>query len=600
MKPGQYLAHSYLRASEVLSRRSIEDSGIANKCSSTKVPDCLSFLVMLTLATLASSAAVAQIHLDAPRDIANLLSPFLPAEADHSSQNKLQALLGEILATEGFFSPKFEFVKDLGSLQVRINPGPRTKVNSVDVVVDSSGGDETRASLLAEWKLPVGQPFRQSDWNTAKQDALASLLASEHAAAKLIDSEAEIDTEARTANLRAHYDAGPRYRFGELRITGLQHYSPDLIERYNKKVKSGTPYREDLLNELQSTLQSSPYFSSVQASIDTSVDAVVATDGTVTAPVILNVIERPPRRIAFGAGASSNTGARVEFNYHTITLFDQPWQMDGGLRLEQKKQTVYADVFLPPDTRGRLNSAGMIVERTDIEDLKTERYAFGAQTMQHNGSVEQRLSLNWQEERSHPNGGIDTTSRALVPGAMWTWRHVDNLLDPRDGLVLQAQIGGGAKFALSDQNFFRLHARYQQYIPLGRQDILALRGELGYTAAKSRKGIPQEYLFRTGGVGSVRGYSYQSLGIKDGSAVVGGRYLAVVSGEVTHWLNESWGVAGFVDAGDAVDDLKHSKLAVGYGVGARWRSPAGPIGFDVAYGQRTKGVQLHFSLVIPF
>ncbi|MDP3439051.1 MAG: BamA/TamA family outer membrane protein, partial [Azonexus sp.] len=106
--------------------------------------------------------------------------------------------------------------------------------------------------------------------------------------------------------------------------------------------------------------------------------------------------------------------------------------------------------------------------------------------------------------------------------------------------------------------------------------------------------------FRAGGSGSVRGYAYQSLGIKEGNATVGGRYLGILSAEATHWLDESWGIAAFIDAGDAFDDLKTVKAAIGYGLGARWRSPAGPIGVDLAYGQRTSELQLHFSLAIPF
>jgi translocation and assembly module TamA len=76
--------------------------------------------------------------------------------------------------------------------------------------------------------------------------------------------------------------------------------------------------------------------------------------------------------------------------------------------------------------------------------------------------------------------------------------------------------------------------------------------------------------------------------------------MAVVSGELTHWLDESWGIAGFIDAGDAVDDLNRARLAIGYGLGGRWRSPAGPIGVDLAYGERTDKLQIHFSLAIPF
>jgi translocation and assembly module TamA len=155
-----------------------------------------------------------------------------------------------------------------------------------------------------------------------------------------------------------------------------------------------------------------------------------------------------------GAGVSSNTGARVEANYHTPDLFRQAWSLESGLRLEQKKQTVFADVFLPPDSRNRRHSFGAMSEKTDIENLRTARYAIGAQTVQQRGSIEQRLSLNWQQERRHADDAEAVTSRALVPNVMWTWRRVDNLLDPANGIVLQAQVGGGAKALCYE--FYRL------------------------------------------------------------------------------------------------------------------------------------------------
>jgi outer membrane translocation and assembly module TamA len=82
--------------------------------------------------------------------------------------------------------------------------------------------------------------------------------------------------------------------------------------------------------------------------------------------------------------------------------------------------------------------------------------------------------------------------------------------------------------------------------------------------------------------------------------IVGGRYLVTMSGEYTHWIKPTWGAAVFVDAGNAVDDWQAMDLAVGYGVGARWRSPAGPLGIDLAYGQREGKLRLDFSLAIPF
>ena len=562
---------------------------------------CQKPLFLLLLVALSAPAAAQALRLDAPAEIRRLLAPYLPDEAP--GQRRLETQLGEILATEGYFSPQFAFETPTTpgerTLHLKLDPGPRTTIGSVSLAVDGDIPAKQRAALHEAWRLPVGAPFRQADWNAAKQDILARLIAHDHADAQLLDSRAEIDPDARRADLHVHYASGPRYRFGPLTVDGLHRFSPELVARYHQTAREGEPYSEEALATLQATLQSTPYFAAVQTRLDRE-QAVVGDDGSLTAPVRVTVRERAAHRVGFGGGFSSNTGARVEANYHTPDLFGQAWALDTGLRLEQKRQVAFADVFLPPDEKQRRNSVGVMSEATDIQGLRTERYAFGGQTVQQRGRLEQRLSLNWQEERRWPDGTSSVLSRALVPNVMWTWRQLDNPLDPRQGTVLQVQFGGGSKAALSDQNFLRSHGRWQQYLELDRRNQLALRAELGYTLADSRLHIPQDYLFRTGGTGSVRGYAYQSLGVREGSAIVGGRYLAIVSAEATHWLDDAWGIAAFVDAGDAVDSLKDARLAVGYGLGARWRSPAGPIGVDIGYGQRTEKFQLHFSLAIPF
>jgi translocation and assembly module TamA len=552
--------------------------------------------VLLALSCLAPAAA--EVRLRAPPEIGKLLLPYLPETA--ASREHLRELLAEILATEGYFSPRFTFSGSDEGLEVSVDPGPRSEVASVDLTIDGDVGAEEKKGLLARWKLPVGQAFRQADWDAAKEGLLRELLAVDHAAARLVDSEAEVDAEESRAALRVHYDAGPRYRFGAVRVEGLERYNADLISRYNKEIKPGAPYREAQVTALQSALQASPYFSSVVVSVDTSAASGDDGEGILTAPVVVRVSERPRQRVSFGVGVSSNTGARVEVNDDAVGVFNQPWRLSSGLRLEQKKQTAYADVFLPPDEKGRVNSVGALVEASDIENLKTERWALGAQSVTVRGKLEQRLGINWQSERSTPAGAEETTSRALVPSVTWTWRDVDDLFNPRRGVVLQGQVGVASEALLSDANFVYVHARYRQYFPLGPRDTFSLGAEVGTTFAKNRDGIPQNYLFRAGGSGSVRGYAYQSLGVKEGSAVVGGRYLYVLSGEATHWFNESWGGALFLDAGDAVDELAGTRPALGYGTGVRWRSPAGPIGVDFAYGERDKSFQVHFSLAIPF
>jgi translocation and assembly module TamA len=557
-------------------------------------------LLPLVLIVIAPLAPAGEINLRAPDEIADLLTHFLPEEAAPGAggQARLQRLVRQILETEGYFSPQIEFAEMDGDLRIDVDPGPRTLIAAVDVAVDGPLAAKTRQELIAGWTLPVGQPFRQQDWNSAKQQVLSRLLAEDHAGARLADSQATIDPETREARLMARYESGPPFRFGELRIEGLERYDPSLVERHNRTVRPGAPYREADLIALQTALQATPQFRSVLVSIDR--DTPPDADGMVTAPVTVRLGERAAHRLTFGAGVSSNTGARVETVFQTADLFGRAWELNSGLRIEQKKQTAFADIIFPPDAAQRRNSVGVMVQATDIQGLRTERIAVGGQQAWTRGELETRLSLTWQDERLEPDGAPDSISRALVPNAAWTWRRVDNPLDTRDGIVLLGQIGAASKAILSDQNFIRLYGRYQQFFPVGERDTLTLSGEIGYTIAPSRDGIPQEYVFRAGGTGSVRGYSFQSLGVPDGSAIVGGRYMATLSGEYTHWFAPQWGVAAFVDAGNAVDDLADVSLAVGYGLGARWRTPAGPIAVDVAYGQRNESVHLHFSLAIPF
>jgi translocation and assembly module TamA len=64
---------------------------------------------------------------------------------------------------------------------------------------------------------------------------LAELLAVDYAAARLQDSRAEVDPEARRVDLTVVATSGPRYRFGELQISGLKRYSEELVGRFQSQ-----------------------------------------------------------------------------------------------------------------------------------------------------------------------------------------------------------------------------------------------------------------------------------------------------------------------------------------------------------------------------
>lgn len=555
---------------------------------------------------IAAGNANAQIRLvDTERDIAELLAPYIPQDAigDEAEAVRVQRRLREelpgILATEGYFEPELKFSGAPPELRLAVQPGPRTTIRNVDIVIEGEVSPERRQQLLDAWPLKQGMPFRQADWNRAKQALLSQLLAGDFRGAGLRESRADIDVPGRAADLRVVYETGPAYRFGPMLVHGLERYDNDLIERYNLTVKPGDPYSETALANLQAALQGSGYFASVQLTTDPA-EAYADDSGALVLPVHMRLREKQPHRVSFGVGASSNTGARVEAIYSTTDFAWQAWKLNTGARIEERKQTIYADIFLPP-ARGRyLPSLGMAIEKSDISNLRTDRRAFSIQRAQKRGSIDAKYSLNWEDEDKDPWGGTPTESKALVLDGQWIWHRLDSVLNPRQGQVAQVKLGVASKAVASDQNFIRSYARYQHYFPVGQRDTLSLRAEVGYTAAPSSTGIPEEYLFRAGGTNSVRGYSYNSLGVKNGEAIVGGRYMTTASAEYTHWLDATWGMALFVDAGNAVDDLADVRLKYGAGAGARWLSPAGPIAVDLAWGEESNTPRLHFSLAIPF
>ena len=86
--------------------------------------------------------------------------------------------------------------------------------------------------------------------------------------------------------------------------------------------------------------------------------------------------------------------------------------------------------------------------------------------------------------------------------------------------------------------------------------------------------------------------------------MTGGSKATFASGDsgarpFTASLPSLWG-AVFVDAGNAADDWGTLSPALGAGIGLRWRSPAGPLRLDWAYGREVRKSRLHFSVGIAF
>jgi translocation and assembly module TamA len=535
---------------------------------------------------------------------ARLADPFDP-EDDERLLRRLRDAAIDALATEGHFSARIAVEPDAqqrARYVLRVEPGPRARVAAVDIRL--RGGIEAQPAriqqLLADWELAVGAPFRDSVWSAAKTRLLAQVAERDFAAARLVDSQATVDAESATVSLMVEIDSGPPFTVGELQIKGLQRYDPQLVERYNP-FAVGDRYDATKLLEFQRRLQQAPYFSRVAIDLDLNPEAPARV------PIRVELAEAQTKRVSFGVGYSTNTGPRLETTYRQSIVFGFPYTLHSGVGADRTRTVAFADLLLPPKPNGAIDSVGGLIESTDIENVLTKRWAVGVARANTRDTtvagIETRLALGFQREQRRPkigNAFEPRTNDVLSSTYGWTRRTVDSITDPRRGDVLALRVGGGlARSGISD-TFVYGYGRYLRYFELGRRDQLILRGEAGHTVADDITRVPNEFLFRAGGAGSVRGYAYQSLGAKTGSATLGSRSLVTGSAEYVHWFSGQWGGALFYDVGDADDDLMDVTWAKGYGAGVRWKTLAGPLALDFAYGDRERRWRVHFAISIAF
>jgi translocation and assembly module TamA len=571
-------------------------------------------LCLLVAANALADGIQFRVDLEAPAKLRDLLERHLDV-VRRSAEKELVAAevrrlyarapeqIRQLVATEGYFSPRIDATLDDQStewtLRFVIDPGMRAVVRAVDlkfegdVEVPSPHNVDRLARLRAEWKLEPGMPFRSEDWEAAKRETLQELTVFLYPTAKLVDSRATVDPETGAVDLFAEFDSGPAFTVGELRVTGLTRYQTSIVEGMNN-ISPGSPYSEDQLVRFQQRLQNSGYFSSVSVRVDP--DPAQPTD----TPIIVDVIERKTQRVAFGLGYGTDYGPRAQIDYQHVNLFDRAWRFNVRSIADTKQQSLFANLYFPTEQGGIRNGVDATIQSSDIQNQVTQTYAVAVKRQNFQEWRESLTGLQYQWQDVEVGGFPSTQNRALSLNREVILRQVDNLLNPTSGYFATLQVNGATKAVLSDQNFLRVYGRGVYFYPITDKDSLVLRSEIGVTFAPNTTGIPTDFLYRTGGSQTVRGYAYQSLGVKQGDAVVGGRYLFVGSVEYIHWVLDSWGAAAFIDTGNAWDDFQRITLVRGYGLGVRWRSPVGALSADVSYGEATNEVRLDFTIGFRF
>lgn len=501
------------------------------------------------------------------------------------------------LRAVGFYHPVIKksltFNQGCWQANFNIDAGAQVIVKTINITINGAAKEDSEFKKLHDkLVLKTGQPLRHNNYEKMKSQ-LASLAAqrgylnSEFTSKKLV-----IDKAHNTASFELVFDSGKRQQFGDI-IIEQDALEPALVAKYIA-IKSGDFYSSEQLVETYDALSKSGYFDSI--------DIRPATDSNgKPVPVTIKLHPKPKYHYAFGIGFDTDIGILASASYQNNRLNKLGHFLTADLDIAPVLSTANVEYTIPLESPlTETFSVGFGVKREDTD-------TFNSLSAKLSGRYKYTFDSGWKQtlflDYSYEDFQTGTDPRAqtllLVPGGNWLYSVADNPMRPNKGYRLKFDVAGSYKSPLSDVSFAQssMAATWIQNLPWSGGKFIG-RTELGATATNDFDKLPTTYRFYAGGISSVRGYAYKELGPTDAQGnVIGGQYLAVFSTEYEHTIFDDWGVAAFIDAGNAFNTVNNINLKTGAGLGARWYSPFGPVRVDVAIplSPADSAFQIHFS-----
>lgn len=412
-----------------------------------------------------------------------------------------------------------------------------------------------------------------------------------HAKAEV--SERAVTADHRTDRLDAVLTVTPGQQavIGTISVVGASAVDADFIIRQTGLVP-GKVYDPDDLVRAREQLAALDVFNSIKIEeADT-----IGPDGSL--PLTIHVQERKPRRVGAGATFSTIDGLGVETFFLHRNLFGEGER----LRLVAK----LAGIAYPIDTDefdyyfgGSFTKPGIITPVTDLHvDLTAQRTVLTRYT---ETSINARLALSHEftpqisgeagieVERSNFYDTLYGTRDFALYGVYGglTYDTRNDATDPSRGVYANLTAEPFYETQFGNAGLV-LEGEARGYLGLGDDDrfVLAGRVKAGLLYGPSTAETPPNKLFFAGGGGSVRGYSYRSIGVDGpGGTVTGGRFLTEASVEARMKISDTWGAVGFIDAGYVTDDSfvgLGEGTRIGAGLGLRYFTGFGPLRLDFA------------------
>jgi outer membrane protein insertion porin family len=314
----------------------------------------------------------------------------------------------------------------------------------------------------------------------------------------------------------------------------------------------------------------------------------------------VQVKEKPTGSFSFGAGYSSEEKVMGMASINQANLLGMGYQLSLDASLSSVRKT-YSLTFNNPrlfdsDYFGGFDIYKSFRQYSDFDKRSTGFSLTTGTSINDQWSI--RLAYGYDDSFVH---NVSTTASSLVKaqaGAIITssitpsisYDTRDNPWDAHRGqnAKLSAQLAGWILGGTAE--FIRLDLDEKLYFPFLWQTVFTVRGRVGYIVGLESQEVPIYERYALGGISSLRGYGYRSVGPVDSASgeVIGGDKQFILNLEYVFPLIPEAKVNGvaFFDAGEAWDVGQRyfdTALFKSTGMGVRWISPMGPLRLEYGW-----------------
>ncbi|TNF16740.1 MAG: outer membrane protein assembly factor [Rhodobacteraceae bacterium] len=493
--------------------------------------------------------------------------------------------------------PPLDAPASVTQVTVSVTPGPIFHFSRAAIGPLATGTD------LPEGYAP-GQVAQSGVIIDAASTATTKWRDEGHAKAQVAAQDIVADHRANTLSSEIRIAPGPVVTFGKLETSGNKRLRTKRL-REIAGFPTGEVYDPKKLDEVQARLQRTGIFSSV-----------AVTEAKVLNPddsldVSLAVVEQKKRKIGVGAELNSTDGLGLSGYWMHRNLFGggERFRIDTGVSgiggaTGGIDYSIGARIDRPatfnPDTNAYVTTE---LSHKNEDDYDEDAFDIGfGLTRIFSDKLTGDISINYGWSKVTDSSGETIFRQVYLPTKL-TWDDRDNKMDPTRGYYVQA---GVTPFFGLDQNTgtgAQLTGDLRAYKSFGesKRFVLAGRLQLGSVVGADLAETPRDYLFYSGGGGTVRGQPYQSLGVTvldGGTLTTGGTEFVGIQSEARFGITKNIGAVAFYDYG-YVSGGGESGSQAGAGLGVRYKTGIGPIRLDVGFpvsGGTGSGAQIYIGI----